>query len=85
MNRSIRYLRLLKVAAGTLIFCLSFSACSESSDKGPPPNVLIIFTDDLGYGDVGCYGQEVILTPNIDRLAAAGMRSSPRSTRLATA
>jgi arylsulfatase A-like enzyme len=38
------------------------------------PNILFILADDLGYGDVGCYGQERILSPNIDRLAAEGMR-----------
>ncbi len=38
------------------------------------PNVIFIMADDLGYGDLGCYGQEKIRTPNIDRLAAEGMR-----------
>src|ERR1043166_862449 len=42
----------------------------------PPkrPNILFILADDLGYGDLGCYGQERIKTPNIDRLAAEGVR-----------
>ncbi len=38
------------------------------------PNILFILADDLGYGDLGCYGQKRIQTPNIDRLAAEGMR-----------
>lgn len=38
------------------------------------PNVIYIMADDLGYGDVGCYGQVKIETPNIDKLAAEGMR-----------
>lgn len=38
-----------------------------------PPNIIYILTDDLGYGDLGCYGQEKIETPNIDRLAQEGM------------
>lgn len=38
------------------------------------PNVVFIIADDLGYGDVGCYGQKKIRTPNLDRLAAEGMR-----------
>ena len=38
------------------------------------PNVVFILADDLGYADLGCYGQKKIKTPNIDRLAAEGMR-----------
>lgn len=39
-----------------------------------PPNILLILADDLGYGEVGCYGQERIRTPHIDKLAKEGMR-----------
>ncbi len=39
-----------------------------------PPNLVFILADDLGYGDVGCYGQKRIRTPNLDRLAAEGLR-----------
>lgn len=38
------------------------------------PNIVFLLCDDLGYGDVGCFGQKKIRTPNIDRLAAEGMR-----------
>ena len=38
------------------------------------PNILFILADDLGYGDLGCYGQKRILTPNLDRLASEGVR-----------
>ena len=38
------------------------------------PNIIFIIADDLGYGDLGCYGQKIIRTPNLDRLAAEGMR-----------
>lgn len=44
---------------------------STVSDK---PNFILIFADDLGYGDLGCYGNEVIRTPNLDRLAVEGIR-----------
>jgi uncharacterized sulfatase len=40
----------------------------------PRPNVVLIYCDDMGYGDLGCYGNTVIRTPNIDRLAEQGMR-----------
>lgn len=44
---------------------------NPNADK---PNVIVIYCDDLGYGDLGCYGSTSIRTPNIDRLAKAGMR-----------
>ncbi len=40
----------------------------------PRPNIVFILVDDLGYGDLGCYGQQVILTPRLDRMASEGMR-----------
>ncbi len=45
-----------------------------SNPSAPKPNVIIIYCDDLGYGDLGCYGNRVIRTPNIDGLARDGMR-----------
>lgn len=47
------------------------SAASLGKEK---PNIIFIMTDDLGYGDLGCYGQQKIQTPNIDRLASNGLR-----------
>lgn len=44
---------------------------AEAADR---PNIIFIMADDLGYGDLGCYGQQQIKTPHIDRLAADGMR-----------
>ena len=40
----------------------------------PPPNVVIVFTDDQGYGDVGCFGAKGFATPNLDRMAREGIR-----------
>ncbi|MDP1592317.1 MAG: sulfatase-like hydrolase/transferase, partial [Prosthecobacter sp.] len=38
------------------------------------PNIIVIMADDLGYGDLGCYGATQLQTPNIDKLAAEGLR-----------
>ncbi|ARN57101.1 arylsulfatase [Sedimentisphaera salicampi] len=44
------------------------------NNQGSLPNIVFIMADDLGFGELGCYGQEKIKTPNIDRLASEGMR-----------
>jgi len=59
------------VSATMAVFCTFATAAVEPAGK---PNIIFIMADDLGYGDLGCYGQELIDTPNIDRLAAEGMR-----------
>lgn len=48
------------------------------------PNILLIYTDDLGYGDVGCYGATAVKTPNIDRLAKQGLRFTDAHSTAAT-
>jgi len=54
---------------------LLLPACAVAQPQGDrPPNVIFIMADDLGYGEVGCYGQEKIRTPHIDALATEGMR-----------
>jgi arylsulfatase A-like enzyme len=52
--------------------CLFFTSFALAEAK--KPNIVFILADDLGVGDVGCYGQTKIQTPNIDRLAKQGMR-----------
>ncbi len=49
-------------------------SCAPKKEAGRPPNIVIILADDLGFGDLSCFGQERFSTPNIDRLAAEGMR-----------
>jgi arylsulfatase A-like enzyme len=49
-------------------------ALGQSPQPKPKPNLIWIMADDLGYADLGCYGQKVIRTPNLDRMAAEGMR-----------
>jgi arylsulfatase A-like enzyme len=60
--------------ASALSPSLAAAAAEQAEASKRPPNVVLILTDDLGYGDVACYGQQRIKTPNIDRLAAEGMR-----------
>lgn len=51
------------------------AACFGSSARSPRlPNFIIIFADDLGYGDLGCFGHPTIATPHLDRMAAEGQR-----------
>ena len=60
----------------TLLFfsSLTFILKSCTSQKNPPPNIIIIFTDDQGYADLGSYGAVDFETPNLDRLANEGIR-----------
>jgi arylsulfatase A-like enzyme len=53
---------------------LLFASCQQKKTEPQKPNIIYILADDLGYAELGCYGQEKIETPNIDALAASGMR-----------
>lgn len=54
--------------------CAAFVILAASSLAAAPANVVILFADDLGYGDLGCQGSPSIRTPNLDRMAAEGLR-----------
>ena len=62
------------LAVFTTLMLLSLQACKDGkSKKALPPNVLIILADDMGYGDISCYDEEAVSTPNIDKLAGEGV------------
>ena len=57
-----------------LVITSAIGCTSKRADQpNNPPNIIYILADDLGYGELGVYGQEKIMTPNIDALAASGM------------
>ena len=58
-----------------IALCASYAliSCAPGNKKEPLPNIIYILADDLGYGDLSCYGQQKFSTPNIDRLASEGM------------
>ncbi len=59
----------------TLILCfVIFGMLGCGTESRKKPNIIFIMADDLGYAELGCYGQQYIRTPNIDRMAAEGMR-----------
>ena len=61
-------------AAAACVSSIGILNLSCGEKKKRQPNIIFIMADDLGYGDLGCYGQRMIQTPNIDRMAAEGMR-----------
>ena len=53
---------------------LIFNSCSVKESKSSKPNIIIILADDLGYGDIGVFGNKNIRTPNIDQMAFEGQK-----------
>jgi len=76
MNSTRRWLFSRQLAAGllTVFFVAHFPAYPADAPKASRPNIIFILADDLGVGDLSCYGQEKFKTPNIDRLATEGMK-----------
>ena len=58
----------------TILFLIAAFLCATSGFAAEPTNIVLIVADDLGWGELGCYGQEKIRTPHIDQLAREGTR-----------
>jgi len=70
------YIRVFIVAAVLLVVggCVSLSQSNSGGGAAVNPNFVIIFCDDMGYGDLGCFGHPTIRTPNLDKMAVEGQK-----------
>ena len=67
-------MKLLFISLALLIFFGCEAAPNQERSAPDLPNIIYILADDAGYGDFGVYGQQKFQTPNVDRLAAEGIR-----------
>ncbi|MEZ5305273.1 MAG: sulfatase-like hydrolase/transferase [Verrucomicrobiales bacterium] len=68
IRKSLSFFALAAAAAATAV---ALAPASRAADQ---PNIVVMFCDDLGYGDLSCFGHPTIKTPNLDRLAAEGQK-----------
>src|SRR6187551_4138371 len=64
----------MSIIVRTIIIGVALLSSLKGAEPGPRPHIIFVLADDLGYGDVGCYGGKLVATPNIDRLAREGTR-----------
>src|SRR5437016_3807832 len=79
MNRRHTFLRASLLAPRSSFRCfapllLLFAVSPLNGAERDTPNIVLIMADDLGYGELGCYGQKLIKTPRIDEMAREGLR-----------
>ena len=71
MSPTIKQFLLIHVVLG---FCGTTALQLDAREPTDKPNIIFIMADDLGYGDLGCYGQKIIKTPALDKMATEGLR-----------
>ncbi len=74
VNWIVQHRMIIRAVMAGVVLTLPLWQSTTHADSPRKPNIIFILADDLGYGDLGCYGQKQIRTPNIDRMAAEGMR-----------
>jgi len=74
MNWSARFYSNSKLTAFALFFLFSLLLLPSAATAETKPNVIVVYADDLGYGDLACFGHPTIKTPHLDQMAAEGMK-----------
>jgi hypothetical protein len=75
---------MMRISLRGSVVMAAFLVCTMGPFAQDRPNIVLIMTDDLGYGDVSAYGAKAVQTPNIDRLAAEGLRFTDAHSSAAT-
>lgn len=73
-GRGLPGVKLSSLAWALFALCLALAGQPVAAAAARPPNIVLILADDMGWGDLGCYGSKTIRTPHLDRLASEGTR-----------